>query len=468
MIYKVNLYLIALTLVQTSSAYASTEFDSFDMSGLHSMAGEKLPEDSNFHAIAGFDSSSFLYSSDVRGTSSTTFEATLEDSFSSDWMVGKGDLQFYSFVDGNPSVGVESQELYLSTKPGALGNSQFTIGRKLYEWSKLDKVWNMMSLWSPRWTWDELHPELVGMTGLFYTYTTKNFQFIAFGSPLAIPERGTDTEAQNGKIVSSNPLQQPLPTTINVNGAQTSVNYSLDTPSLSSILFRPNFALRARYEFDSGYWISANSGVLPVNMVQLAAEPYLNTANNSGDIDVNIHPEFPMRNINTVETGYDARDWDIWGSVSYEQPFNFENNPLWLNPIITPSTIVSAGMDFKVTHNFTFTGAALYIQEQPFTTSSSSELSGIDVALPSRFPLKQGIKVGGNWKFSELTESNFSWTQDLLYSTHLVSADIEHQFYKYKITAGLGLDLVLADTNQGYVGQYYGDDRFRGWLKYAF
>jgi hypothetical protein len=459
MIYKIMFILVLVSF--SEKVQASNEVD---ISGLHSLANDSLPDDSRFHAIVGFDTSSFLYQSKSRGTSSTTFQATLEDQADSKVFHAQGDLQFYTFVTDKPSVGVESKELYLQTQPGLAGNSQVTVGRKLYEWSKLDHAWTMMSLWSPRWTWDELHPELIGMTGLFYTYTTHNFQFILFGSPISIPERGTPTEEKDHNIVSTNPLWKPLPTSMNVLGSPATLRYSLLTPALADILLRPEFALHGKYTFDSGFWVSANTGVLPVNMIQMAAEPYLSTV--SGELQVNIRPQFPMRNINTAEAGYDASDWDVWASVSYEQPFQFENQSNWLNPIITPSSIVSVGTDVKLTKNFTFSGAALFIHEQPFTVSST--LPAVDVQLPSRFPLKQGIKVGGNWKFSEVTESNMAWTQDLLNQNHFISVDVEHLIRKANVTLGAGADVIIADSSKGWVGQYYGDDRLRGWLKYAF
>ena len=324
-----------------------------------------------------------------------------------------------------------------------------------------------MSLWSPRWTWDELHPEIIGMTGVFLSFTTPRFQLTAFGSPVAIPERGTPVSEKNGNLVSPNPFWKPLPTSLTVLGSPTALRYSLLTPPMQEILMRPNFALRARYAFDSGFWVSANSGVLPVNMIQMAAEPYL-AASDNGVLQVNIRPQFPMRNINTAEAGYQANDheWDVWTSLSYEQPFNFENQATWLNPIITPSSIASAGTNIKLTQNFTFNGAALFIHEQPFV--SSGNLPNVNVNLPSRFPLKQGIKVGGNWRFSELTDGNASWVQDLVEQNHLVTVDVQHVIRKMKLTVGAGADALFTNSTHGWVGQYYGDDRLRGWLKYAF
>ena len=416
--------------------------------------------------MVGFDSSSFLYKSSNRGTSSTTVEATFQDHFDSNTLHGQGDLQLYSFVTNNPSVGVESQELYLQTQKGLLVNTQVSVGRKLYEWSKLDHTWTMMSLWSPRWTWDELHPEIIGMTGVFATYDNSHLHLVAFGSPLAIPERGTPTTEENGNLVSPNPFWKPLPTQLTILNQKTDVHYSLLTPPLQDILLRPNFALRGRYDFDSGFWASVNSGVLPVNMVQLAAEPYLNAspgAANSGALQVNIRPQFPMRNINTAELGYTATEFDLWASGSYEQPFHFENQPTWLNPILTSSSIFSVGGNVKLSRTFSLAGAGIYIHEQPLARASN--LPTVDVQLPTRFPLKRGIKLSGNWKVSELTESNISFIQDLQEHNQFFSLTAEHLIYKAVLTLGAGTDLLFASSNKGWVGQYYAADRLRGWLR---
>ena len=456
MIYKI--IMIFAVLIPIEKVQASNEID---INTTHSNSSH-----SQFRGSVGFTSSSFLFESKIRGNSSTTFQSVLEDGWDSHYFRAEGDIRFYTFVQDRPSIGFESKELYLQTNPELLGASQITVGRKLFEWSKLDRNWTMMSLWSPRFTWDELHPELIGMTGLFYSLSTSNFELIAFGSPIAIPERGTLTEEKNNQIVSSNPFWKPLPTSTSVLGKPTALHYSLITPPMKEILIRPNFALHGKYSFDSGFWISANGGVLPVNMVQVSAEPFL-TASVDGDALVNIHPQFPMRNIYTAEAGFQNHVFGLWTSLSYERPFHFTTDPFWVNPTVTPSSILSAGTDVKLSRKFSMNGAALMIQEQA-TQVNSNVLSQINVPLPTRFPLKQGLKVGGNWKFSDMTESNLTWIRDLINQNHFVSLDVEHSMRKSKVSVGAGADVILAESSKGWVGQYYGDDRLRGWLKYAF
>ena len=324
----------------------------------------------------------------------------------------------------------------------------------------------MMSLWSPRFTWDQINPETVGNTGAFYEFKTPHVQVLVYGSPISIPEMGTPTKEENGKIVSSNPLWTPPPSQMVVMGAATNIHYSLITPPIQDILFRPNAAAKFKYTFDTGFWGSASAGVMPVHSIEYAAEPYLATT--TGDLNVNIRPQFPMRTIATIETGFESpeKDWNLWFSGSYERPFNYVNNPDYLNPAITPAGIFSAATNVQLTQNFWFNGGILYIREEAF--HSTSTLTNVNVTLPSRFPLKQGVTVGGNWRFSDQTQSKLAWTQDLIEQSHFVSLDLQHSLRGTRLTVGVGADLFFTDTTSGWVGQYYGDDRMRGWLKYAF
>jgi hypothetical protein len=237
---------------------------------------------------------------------------------------------------------------------------------------------------------------------------------------------------------------------------------------MKEILLRPNFAAHARFEFDSGMFLSANSGVLPVHMVQMAAEPFLSTSGSTSQLQVNIRPQLPMRNINTLEVGFEdpAHDWNLWLSGSYEQPFHFQNQDTWLNPIITPSSVVSTGTHINLNRDVSIEGSVLVVNEASF--NRSSKVPNVSVQLPSRFPLKQGFQLSGNWRISDLTQSSLSFIQDILQKNRFISIEFSHSIKASALSVGGGMDLILAKTTQGWVGNYYGDDRLRGWLKYAF
>jgi hypothetical protein len=57
---------------------------------------------------------------------------------------------------------------------------------------------------------------------------------------------------------------------------------------------------------------------------------------------------------------------------------------------------------------------------------------------------------------------------DLLNGNHFASVGLQHTIPDPRLTLGVGMDLILAQNTQGWIGHYYGDDRIRGWLKYAF
>lgn len=462
---KSLIILATISSLASASVKASEDSLHYDNSSTDNLSNKG----SHYSGSLGFDTSSFFYKDQNRGTAATTFKASLQSEWNQKYAHEKAELSIYSFVNNNPEVGAESKELYVSTQRGMMGNHQFTLGRKIVNWSKVDETWNnVMSFWSPRFTWDPMYPETVGMTGAFYEFQTSRFEFTAFGSPIAIPERGTATEEKNGQIVSSNPFWKPLPSSIKIAGLEepAQVQYSLMMPNLQQLIMRPNFALKAKYKFQSGAWLSANTAILPVHMVQLAAEPYMDSSR--GLLQVNIRPQLPMRNLNTVEAGFNGsqNDWKLWFSASYEQPFRFENNPFWLNPIITPAVIASSGVQVEITSNFWVHGNFLYIKEEPFLRASS--LPDVNVSLPSRFPLKQGILMGGDWNISDRVLLKANWIQDLIEKSHFVGTDLTYTIPHSGVALGGGADFVISQTNTGWVGQYYGQDRVRGWFKYVF
>jgi hypothetical protein len=457
-----SLTLVALSLPASEAALRS------DTSASSSRMRIKEEGSDRFHGSVGFDSSSFLYTNTSRGTQATTVTASIRGSTEGELLHTEGELSGFSFLTNRPQIGFESTELYTRTKSGLLGNLTLSAGRKLENWSKLDGTWRMMSLWSPRWTWDELHPTVIGMTGLFANYDTPRFKFVFFASPISIPERGTPVSEENGNLVSPNPFWKPLPSSLNVLGANTPIRYSLVMPAITEVLFRPNFALKARYQSDNGFFVAGNSGVLPVHMVQMAAEPFVNTSGSSGTLEVNIRPQFPMRNINTLEAGYESPDGrlDAWVSGSVERPFRFQNRDTWLNPIITPSTILSAGVQSRINQDLVIHSSVLTVKEEAF--NRSSKLPDVNVDLPSRFPLKQGIQLGGRLRVSDRSEGNADWIHDLLDGHHFASLAFQHTIPNPGLILGVGMDLVLANDTRGWIGHYAGDDRIRGWLKYAF
>ncbi len=390
----------------------------------------------------GFESSSFMHTSSDRAVSASTFSGSIDGQFKNKIVKGEGSLNAYSFVTNKQSFTVESKEAYISTAPGLLGHHEFSVGRRVYKWNNVDDAWSQMSLWSPRFQWDALYPERIGLTGAFYNFESKRFTFTAYASPISIPERSSPIYEKDGTIQSDSPFFKPLPQTVNFQGVDKNVTYRLLMPGLQEILMRPAGAIRGEYRFDSGFYGNASSGIMPVHATQLAAEPYADVAD-TGDIRVDIRPQMAMRNLTTVEVGYKDPDsnWDLWLSGTVERPFRFENEPTWLNPVLTPSEIISGGSSAMLTSNFKFTGAFLFVQEEKYT--KTGDLQDVNVDLPSRFPIKQAFQARGDLYLSWRTQANLIWVQDLIERNHWLGVNVQHRIPKMDLSVGAGVDMTF-------------------------
>ena len=89
----------------------------------------------------GLDPSSFLYRANGRDTAATTFEASLGSQTDSKYVHAEGQADFYTFVNNKPQLGFEARNLYVSSQYGLFGDFQSTVGRRYYEWSKVDSEW---------------------------------------------------------------------------------------------------------------------------------------------------------------------------------------------------------------------------------------------------------------------------------------------------------------------------------------
>ena len=171
--------------------------------------------ENHLHAAGsiGLESTGFLRTSKDRSDSSYLFSLGPEFEVVGENLEGKFELQAMSFLDDASSITLESKNAYLSTSKNLINGVQFTAGRRKYDWSLFDDTWKY-GLWSPRFMWDPLRPEQVGLTGVFYTYETSNWRVLAYGSPVSIPERSYPIQNVNGKISSNSPYYRPLPDTV--------------------------------------------------------------------------------------------------------------------------------------------------------------------------------------------------------------------------------------------------------------
>lgn len=417
-----------------------------------------------------FDASSFLLKSEQRPNASTFLMIGPQLLSEGKYVDSNVDFKVYAYLPYSASVSVEGKNLYVASAKGLMNGHQFTLGRRTYEWSQMDDVWQL-GLWQPRFLWDPLRPFSVGLTGMSYQYENTWMRFTVFGSPVAIPERGSTIYQEGGQILGFSPFHNPLPNQLDQgNGVLTPIVYQLNNPTISDAILRPGAASQIRVGGRTKWWGSVSYGVLPVNQIEMAAKVGLKVSENI--VDAQIYPRFQWRHMLTTETGYKGKFWSVFASVTAEKPFRNQSmaQDLLYTPI-GPAAILSWGGSLTWREGLKVSASYLNINEKPEVRQAFSD---IDISLPSRFAYRKAVQV--NALFDNRADFTYggSWIYDIEKDSGLVSATVSYR-PRYsinpenaKMTYSLGADFIGSSTGQGWIGQYRGNDRLRGSVAYAF
>ena len=413
------------------------------------------------------DSSSFLKSASDRGVNSSTL--MIGPQFSSDGKTFKSDvdIQAVSFVGDTSSLTVESPNAYIATSSQLMPHHQVTLGRRLYDWSVMDDEWSL-GLWTPRFLWDPLRPEQVGLTGLFYTYESKSWRVRAFATGINIPERGAPTQEVNGQMQSSSPFYiQPYQYLL-LQGKSTPLKYNVQYPPLEQLVFNPGAAVSVGFGEKQGPWAQVVYGLTPINQIDISVAPaYVLQAN---EIDVPVHPRVLLHHMVTSEAGYKDKTVSVYSSLTFESPIKPDVPANWMTAPMGNSILASVGGSAML-DKFKLSSSFLYVYENLSPSSPTS----INVPLPSRYPYNRAIKFGGEYEGTTKLTYGTTWTSDLANRSNLLSFDVNFRPGQHEPTVrsgawliNVGTDFISSSTNQGQIGQYEGDDRVRGGVAYAF
>lgn len=418
------------------------------------------------HALGtlSFDSMGFLRSSSDRATMFNTLIVRPQLEGQSAWVDGKLNLQILGFLEDTSSFTFEANELYVATSRNLMPHHQFSFGRRQFDWNKADDTWKL-GMWSPRFIWDPLRMEQIGLTGAFYTYESKLWRFIAYASPISVPERGYPINNKNGDLTSASPFHIRPPVATNALGASinTPIQYYIQYPSMSDILLRPAGAVQLRYAQPEGFWMSGGYGVMPIHPVDIVAQPlYVPQA---GAIQTQLQPRFPMHHMLSVESGWRAPNWSLWGSVTGEVPTGADVPAGWMGTPMGPTLATAWGGDVQMDPTLQVRASYLLILESLSANSSS----GSSLSLQGRFPYKRALNVGGTWApGSQSVSYSASTIYDIENASAMFTVDITLRGKPKTWTLNLGSDLIVSNTGTGWIGQYQGDDRIRGRISYEF
>ncbi len=377
---------------------------------------------------------------------------------------GVVDLTAYVYAQKVNTLTVEGSDFYLATNELLLKHHQLTVGRVKTEWSVADSVWKT-GLWSPRFMWNQLHPQELGFTGVTYDYKQQVFELKLFGSYLSIPERGVPFVEQGGKLVSpSRDWLSPATQMIMMNQSM-NINYQIKYPPLNDLILFPNAAAKVRFGKESGFWSSLGYTYKPLNQTDLSVEAEVSAKDLA--VYTKLHPRRLFHHLATAEAGFESNSWNLWTSFTAEKVVN-RPPPVgtWMVQPIASTVSGAWGTRVKSVTGFEANLSFLMTESEKLTPIAGA----IPLDLPKRLTYTQAVNVGGRFDSRRNWSIGVNEVYDLKSNSGLTSVDGVLAFQ-----SGLGLsagaDLVNARSDSssgGFLDTFAGNDRFWGKVSYAF
>lgn len=238
---------------------------------------------------------------------------------------------------------INPKEFYLA--PKLSDTTQFYFGRKLHGWSSVDRNWEL-GLFEPTFQWNPLNPQSQGLTGLFWGMDEENFGFMTFASALFIPDQGPSFEVQNGKFENGNPWFRRPPPTVEINGVMTPVNYQLDIPEMSDVIFRQSFAGQLRLGSQTeGPQMRAALATKPSNQIAKSYSYALLTETKTGEVKVK--PLVYTHTIYSADFLYQHQYVNLGLGFVYDQPEKIKIENDYTYPEIQSAQLYSPYVEAK-------------------------------------------------------------------------------------------------------------------------
>jgi hypothetical protein len=368
---------------------------------------------------------------------------------------------------------VELPELWISNARKNSPNFRITLGRKLEEWSKLDSEWGL-GIWQPRFRWDYLSPQSVGLTGLHTAFRFKNVQTALMVSPLFIPDRGAPLDFAGGRIRSMSPWTLNPPYLANVFGRETEIRYSAEIPKTQDVIQQWNLSAKVRVGGNDGFWVSSAYAYKPMNQLLMSYKGLLRNLPNDSYVEATLYPRVAYHHLAATDVGLSTDRWETWVSMLADLP---NDSPVRGN-LIT-SQVVSNAYVLSPSASYWFNGRKVkgsgkmtlsYIKKFGKTAPDVGENEDGTSQFDSRYPFEDAIV------FSVKSPQISKFTADLkfLYDAKNPGTIIT-TLLQYEPVRSWSLyvssDVLTSWTDEGssdFIQRYRANDRFMGGVTYVF
>jgi hypothetical protein len=196
------------------------------------------------------------------------------------------------------------------------------VGRQRLDWSMLDQTWGLGKL-NNRKNFDFFNPGQEGLVGLAYeNKSSSGFYWKVFGSGLYVPEMnpGLDIDKSDKTIKSRNPWANPPAATTNIETKETPIQYIVDYPSISDVIYR--YTLGGNIGWENEHWGFAGYLIRkPENQLSTNVEVAL--AEDSASVKAFVKPEFYYHDVFGGNIKYKNADVEMYvgGMAIYPNTF---------------------------------------------------------------------------------------------------------------------------------------------------
>lgn len=251
-----------------------------------------------------------------------------------------------SYAVGYPTMSfMNVKEFFINNRFETNGDiqSQILFGRRLHLWSDADQAWNLGSF-QPQFRWNPLNPSQQGLTGLFWQMKSSTWNFLAFGSPVFIPDQGASYELKNGKFQNTSPWFKNPPQNLHFYGENLPIEYDVQAPPLSDIVYQQSYGAQIEIQSDLGFYSRISGQYRPSNQMALGYQANVISA---VSVQVEVIPKTYYENVVGLDLGFKNKNNHAFLSLIQSRPQEIEFAADFTKPIMSESNIISTGYTFQ-------------------------------------------------------------------------------------------------------------------------
>lgn len=402
------------------------------------------------------------------------------------WRLGwKADLEanrFFATANLRNDYQSEEEHHYFKPFKGAVGlrteNYELGLGRLPKIWSQADEHWRL-GVWQPRFMDDPLTRETAGLTGAFLQLRSQHVRFLAFASPIFIPETGPAFQINRGTFQSQNPWFRPPTHMISLRDTPTHVYFDLDRPSTWELMDHGGGAAQIEVRPRPTRFARVSTAYKPINQL-LFGFPLEFHLQDPNFASVTVVPRVLYHQVTTAEIGVQQEGGlTTWLSVTQEHPYRDDPPPEWTTQEIRDATLGSAYLGYDVRGEGEFASHLFlsYMKVQGGVTKDKGQFTGSTSFFEPRYLFTDSVQVGARhgapWLSSRwLTRLESAFTYDLAQHGIIFSSAIVQKLTQaWKVR--LEFDLIgLADQSgsqqTGFMSSYRANDRVSLGVEYVF